>query len=75
MEGEGGRRLLFKEELGVVDRWINRDIANTYTSTLKDDVEYVTSYLQILTIKDIIVILRENREVDNPLSVTLDFIR
>jgi hypothetical protein len=25
------KKLLFKEELGVVDRWINKDIATNYT--------------------------------------------
>ena len=56
------RKLLFKEELGIVDKWINKDIATSYTDLLKNDVEYVTSYLQILTVKDLLVFLKEHRE-------------
>jgi hypothetical protein len=59
--GQGQQQLLFKEDLGVVDRWINKDIASSYTSLLKHDVEYVSSYIQILMVKDIIVVLREYR--------------
>ncbi len=31
-------KLQFKQELGPLDLWINRDIANTYTAELKNDV-------------------------------------
>lgn len=46
--------LLTKEELGVFDRWLNNDLASEYTEFLKHDVEYVTSYLQILFVKDML---------------------
>jgi hypothetical protein len=46
----------------VVDRWINKDIATNYTELLKNDVEYVTSYLQILMVKDMLGVLREFKD-------------
>lgn len=74
-QGQSGHRLLFKDELGVVDKWINKDIATSYTSLLKHDVEYVTSYLQILMVKDIIAVLREYREEGRTLHESLEAIR
>jgi hypothetical protein len=46
--------LLVGEELGVLDRWINRDLATEYTDFLRYDVEYVSSYLMILFVKDML---------------------
>ena len=53
-ETRGKPKLLVKEELGVFDQWINSSIAEEYTEFLKNDVEYVTSYLQILFVKDML---------------------
>lgn len=43
----------------MLDRWINNNLASDYTRFLKDDVEYVTSYLQILFTKEILLELQK----------------
>jgi len=72
-ETRGKSKLLVREELGVFDQWINNSVAEEYTEFLKHDVEYVTSYLQILFVKDILSEVieyeRYNRSLDEILEV------
>lgn len=42
---------------------------------MKNDVEYVTSYLQILTVKDMLVFLKEYRNNGKTLEEIIDMIR
>ena len=73
-EARSKNKLLVKEELGVLDRWINRDIAIEYTEFLKHDVEYVTSYLQILFVKDILTEIVNVEKHERPLSEAAEII-
>ena len=74
-DSEKREKLLVKEELGVLDRWINRDMVEEYTEFLKHDVEYVTSYLQILFVKDILVSLKELQEADRTVDEAVDMVK
>lgn len=60
--------LLAKEQLGVLDKWINNDLASEYTEFLRHDVEYVTSYIQILFVKEMLTDLYELDSYENGLQ-------
>lgn len=51
----------------MLDKWINNDLANEYTEFLKHDVEYVTSYIQILVVKEMLTDLYELDSYDRGL--------
>ena len=74
-EIRGKSKLLVREELGVFDQWINSSVAEEYTEFLKHDVEYVTSYLQILFVKDILSEVIEYERYDRSLNEILEVIK